>query len=747
MILIGLCKFQFLAGQNPDPTFHLYLLVGQSNMAGRGAVDSLSTPDNPLIMMLNEKNEWVIARDPVHFDKPDVCGVGPGLAFAQTMLAYQKDKTVKIGLIPCAVGGTNIDEWQPGMDAYNGKYYPYDDALKRLHVAMQYGVVKGIIWHQGESDSQETKASLYSDKLQTLVNHFRNEIGNQQVPFVAGELGFYKEEYQLINRELKKLTDMVPISAVASSEGLLHKGDGTHFDSQSARKLGVRMAEKMHGLQQQYASKANRNDFSVKGFHLDLRAEVMTMPALKAFASELAQFGINTLVMEWEATFPYNENAIISNRNSYKPGEVRDFIAHCTSLGIDVIPIHHCFGHAEWILRHERYRHICEDSKEISQVCPMKVEEAIPIFRSLFKEMADYHPSPYFHIGGDETYLLGSCPLCREKVEKEGKSKLFVDYVKAMCDIVTEMGKIPVLWADIILKYPEAIAEMPKNAIYVDWNYGWQINRFGDMNKLYKAGATMWGAPSIRSNPDNMYLTNWLTHFNNQRDFIPYSREAGYEGIIMTSWSTSGQYSLLYEPRWEVQDIEPIRNVYPLNGFRILLAAYAKSLQQVEPLDPSSFVKEYAVARFGLTEEEGQVFWQVLSEKQELVKLWKNTNGLPATQLLQQATSQRDRLYAMRPRKNRTEFEHFKLMFDIRVSYLKGKELEADYQSENYNRSQAKDLLKRVEAIIQEEKKLDKRFTALQKGFLTDSEINHLNTIRKHKLYLLKDFLAQQARD
>lgn len=593
MILLGSIIPHDLDGQNPDPNFHLYLLVGQSNMAGRGAVDSLSTPFNPFIMMLNEKNEREVARDPLNFDKPDVCGVGPGLAFVQ------------------------------------------------------------------------------------------------------------------------KLPIVVPFSAVATSEGLLHKGD----------------------------------DFSVKGFHLDLRAEVMTMPALKAFASELAQFGINTLVMEWEATFPYNENAIISNRNSYKPGEVRDFIAHCTSLGIDVIPIHHCFGHAEWILRHERYRHICEDSKEISQVCPMKVEEAIPIFRSLFKEMADYHPSPYFHIGGDETYLLGSCPLCREKVEKEGKSKLFVDYVKAMCDIVTEMGKIPVLWADIILKYPEAIAEMPKNAIYVDWNYGWQINRFGDMNKLYKAGATMWGAPSIRSNPDNMYLTNWLTHFNNQRDFIPYSREAGYEGIIMTSWSTSGQYSLLYEPRWEVQDIEPIRNVYPLNGFRILLAAYAKSLQQVEPLDPSSFVKEYAVARFGLTEEEGQVFWQVLSEKQELVKLWKNTNGLPATQLLQQATSQRDRLYAMRPRKNRTEFEHFKLMFDIRVSYLKGKELEADYQSENYNRSQAKDLLKRVEAIIQEEKKLDKRFTELQKGFLTDSEINHLNTIRKHKLYLLKDFLAQQARD
>ena len=490
---------------------------------------------------------------------------------------------------------------------------------------------------------------------------------------------------------------------------------------------------------------AIENDFKVKGFHLDLRAQVMTMPALKAFATELADFKINTLVMEWEATFPYDANATISNKYSYTPDEVKDFIAHCTSLGIEVIPIHHCFGHAEWILRHERYRHISEDNKEISQVCPMKVEEVLPIFRSLFKEVAALHPSTYFHIGGDETYLLGSCDLCKEKVEKEGKSKLFVDYVKAMCEIVTEMGKTPVLWADIILKYPEAIAEMPDNVIYVDWNYGWQIDHFGEMDKLYDAGATMWGAPAIRSSPDNYYLTNWLTHFNNQRDFIPYSRKTGYEGIVMTSWSTSGQYSIMYDRGWEVQEMEQIRNVYPLNGFRILLAAYAQSLNQVEPLNPESFVVKYAVERFGMTEDEGRLLWQVLSDKQEVVQLRKHPKGVPAAHLVTQASAMRDRLNSLKPERNKTEFEHFRLMFDIRVNYLKLKSLEAVYQSENYNRSQAKGLLKTVESILREETKLDKRFMALQRGFLTDREILHQNEIRKRKMYVLKDFLSKQA--
>ena len=250
-LLMLSCSSQKRVKANADPQFHLYLLVGQSNMAGRGKVDALSTPENPRLLMFNKNNEWELAKDPLHFDKPDVAGVGPGLAFAQKMLTYQKDKNVKIGLIPCAVGGTSIELWQPGKgnDTAGGKSYPYDDAVKRLRVAMQSGVVKGIIWHQGESDSKEERASVYLDELQTLVNRLRNEIGNQQVPFVAGELGNYREEYKLINRELEKLTDVVPFSAVASSEGLVHKGDGTHLDSKSARELGVRMAEKMHKLQ------------------------------------------------------------------------------------------------------------------------------------------------------------------------------------------------------------------------------------------------------------------------------------------------------------------------------------------------------------------------------------------------------------------------------------------------------------------------------------------------------------------
>ena len=121
-------------------------------MAGCGRIDSLSKIENPDILMFTKIMKWVHAVDPVHFDKP-VAGVGPGIAFAQNMLIENKNKKVKIGLIPCAVGGTSVNVWQRGGYDKVTKTYPYDDAIKRVMTAAKDGIVKGIIWHQGESDN------------------------------------------------------------------------------------------------------------------------------------------------------------------------------------------------------------------------------------------------------------------------------------------------------------------------------------------------------------------------------------------------------------------------------------------------------------------------------------------------------------------------------------------------------------------------------------------------------------------
>lgn len=228
--------------------------------------------------------------------------------------------------------------------------------------------------------------------------------------------------------------------------------------------------------------------FEVRAVYLDFRTQVMTMPAMKEFVADAASKGMNAVVVEWEATFPFKDNLVLRNRFAFSEAEVKDFIAYCSGLGVDVIPLQNCFGHSEYILRHERYAVLKEDRKDCSQVCPMMEDEAEGIFRSIFSEIAQMHTSGYFHIGCDETRLLGHCRRCQEKVRSEGTSRLYVDYVARMCRIVSSLGKRPMIWADIILKHPEALQSLPEDVIIVDWNYGWNQDHFGKMDNLRNSG-------------------------------------------------------------------------------------------------------------------------------------------------------------------------------------------------------------------------------------------------------------------
>jgi len=236
------------AGQ-PDPNLHLYLLIGQSNMAGRGVLDAYYKGiSHPKVLMLNKGNEWILASHPLHFDKPKMVAVGPGLSFGIEMA--KANPSVKIGLIPSAVGGTAIESWEPSAKDQVTGAFPYDDAVARLKVAMKSGVVKGIIWHQGEANSSLEKSATYLDKLELLIGRLREVARDKNLPFVAGELGRYRDKYKFINDKLQLLPERVKNTAVASSEGLNHKGDGTHFDAASATELGKRFATQMLELQE-----------------------------------------------------------------------------------------------------------------------------------------------------------------------------------------------------------------------------------------------------------------------------------------------------------------------------------------------------------------------------------------------------------------------------------------------------------------------------------------------------------------
>lgn len=230
---------QQAAKEHASPeNLQIYLLIGQSNMAGRVEIPEESKGIIDRCYLLNGEGKWEPASNPLNRHssvRKDLAmqKLGPGYAFVREMLA--KDKDAKIGLIVNARGGTKIDEWLGKSELYWG-------ARKRTKAALRDGTLKGVLWHQGESD--QAAADTYLGKLQTLVGNLRSDFNDPNLPFIAGQI----HKPGAINDQIAKLPENTHATAVASAEGLTTT-DGTHFDTKSQLLLGERYAAEMLRVQ------------------------------------------------------------------------------------------------------------------------------------------------------------------------------------------------------------------------------------------------------------------------------------------------------------------------------------------------------------------------------------------------------------------------------------------------------------------------------------------------------------------
>ena len=214
------------------------LLIGQSNMAGRGYLHEVTPIYNENIFMLRN-GRWQMMTEPIHFDR-SVAGVGPAASFAQAWCNANKNE--QIGLIPCAEGGSSIDEWSKESTLFR-------HAVSEAKFAMENSELIAILWHQGESDGRSKKYKNYYHKLNILVNSFRKELGDLEVPFIVGGLGNYLGksgfgrscvEYDLINQELLKYVENNRNCYFVTGEKLYPNPDGIHINAESQRRFGIR---------------------------------------------------------------------------------------------------------------------------------------------------------------------------------------------------------------------------------------------------------------------------------------------------------------------------------------------------------------------------------------------------------------------------------------------------------------------------------------------------------------------------
>lgn len=218
----------------------------QSNMAGRGKVEPLDTIPDSRIFTINKEGKLILAKEPLHFYEPTMTGLDCGLSFGKELLKHVPD-SISILVIPTAVGGSSIGQWI--NDSTFRSVTLLTNFKEKIEIGKKYGPIKGILWHQGENDAtaQET-IEIYDKQLQKLFTIFRNEIDNNELPIIIGELGSFSntdDNWQAINSKIKEYIRTDPNSYLIRTNDLKNKGDRVHFDSEGQREIGKRFAERI----------------------------------------------------------------------------------------------------------------------------------------------------------------------------------------------------------------------------------------------------------------------------------------------------------------------------------------------------------------------------------------------------------------------------------------------------------------------------------------------------------------------
>lgn len=235
------------AEKQSDAPIHSFLMIGQSNMAGRGEFEDVEPILNRNCLMLR-MGRWITMREPINTDRAVLgvelhSGISLAASFADEL---SKHFDMRVGLIPSADGGTSIDEWMPGTVLY-------DHAVFMAKLAMRRSQFAGIIWHQGENDCCSEEATVsHPEKFIEMMTSLRRELGAESLPLIIGEIAEYRTDKEdrpaRINAQYREIVKKLPCSALVSAKGLSMKADGVHFDSVSLREFGKRYFEEYRKL-------------------------------------------------------------------------------------------------------------------------------------------------------------------------------------------------------------------------------------------------------------------------------------------------------------------------------------------------------------------------------------------------------------------------------------------------------------------------------------------------------------------
>ncbi|MBI4977606.1 MAG: family 20 glycosylhydrolase [Spirochaetes bacterium] len=290
-------------------------------------------------------------------------------------------------------------------------------------------------------------------------------------------------------------------------------------------------------------------DVKLRAFHIALaNGDAPSIDRFIRLIRTLADLKYNAVVIEYDNRFPWESHPKIAHRNAYTKEQLHRLIQTAEDHFIETIPLLDSLGHAEPYLVHNEYAHLRELPDQTHEMCPQH-PGSLALMKELWTEVLAIHKnSRYAHITGDEVFRMGAfCPKCAEHAANGTLAKLFTGYYAALSRWIIAQGKTPMMWDDMLWKYPEDLAAFPRNVVLTAWCYygleaqRWKF-RFGDIN------------PEGDCSPERMALFDdyWKTDTPGEYQRYPMFRffiDKGFTVMGSTAASASGSPCSMPRPR------------------------------------------------------------------------------------------------------------------------------------------------------------------------------------------------------